>query len=132
MSACIIGIREVGGCAGSSSFKCFVCGGKDAGFDLPLFVEPKAEGEALASLFNSRVNNCALLDYRLSEPTWIQVKVCACPKHKPNLHTLSKILRETVSVECNCVFDSADSRDWTHVKRIVTADLIALSTKAGD
>jgi hypothetical protein len=69
---------------------CFVCGtGKiGAGYEMldnfAAFVASKEEGEEIVSWFGGR----ARLDYRSSEPNWIQVKVGACKKHVPNLEQL--------------------------------------------
>jgi len=73
-------------CAG-----CFVCGtGKiGAGYEIldnvAAFVASKEEGEEIVSWF---FDGRARLDYRPSEPNWIQVKVGACKKHVPNLEQL--------------------------------------------
>jgi len=69
---------------------CFMCGGGEKfNSNIAAFVRTKAAGErVLTMLQNSR------LDYRESEPDWIQVKVGACKKHYPNLEVLHKLVRE--------------------------------------
>lgn len=105
MTACIIGVRNVGGNSNMErGHNCFVCGNKKSGYDLPLLVEPKSEGEALVQLFNKTIPNCAWLDYRSSEYTYLQVKIYACDEHESNLHKLSKIIDSAPATEKPCVF----------------------------
>jgi len=64
---------------------CFVCGGnQDLYNNMAAFVQTKDEGEKVAKIFQTG----ARLDYRPSEPNWIQVKIGACKKHLPNLERL--------------------------------------------
>ena len=78
---------------------CFVCG-KEKRTDDPTkssylnnisaFVKSKEEGEEICSMFGTLgdINLRPRLDYRPSEPKWIQVKVGACDQHLPNLKHL--------------------------------------------
>ena len=67
---------------------CFVCGVKGNNYlnNIAAFVNSKQDGELVVEWFNQR----ARLDFRESEPNWIQVKVGACDAHLPNLEALSK------------------------------------------
>lgn len=75
--------------------KCFVCGcGRDEAFgcmpNIAAFVDSKEDGEEIVKLFPE---DSARLDYRPSEPKWIQVKIGACEKHKPALEELHRLTR---------------------------------------
>jgi hypothetical protein len=65
---------------------CFVCGEPLHGYspNIAAFVRSKEEGEEIVSWFKGR----ARLDYRPSEPNWIQVKLGCCDAHKPQLEQL--------------------------------------------
>lgn len=74
---------------------CFICGaeyrnpeadkmGNGYLCNISGFVESKVDGEEIVEWFDGR----ARLDYRPSEPNWIQVKIGACDKHLPNLQKL--------------------------------------------
>jgi len=67
---------------------CFVCGVNEnsALHNIAAFVNSKQDGELIVEWFNQR----ARLDFRESEPNWIQVKVGACDAHLPNLEALAK------------------------------------------
>ena len=77
---------------------CFVCGtkirddeaaarGNDYLHNIAAFVDTKEEGEKIVNMFVRG----AYLDWRKSEPEWIQVKVGACTQHLPNLQKLNII-----------------------------------------
>lgn len=69
---------------------CFVCGeGSGLMANLAAFVSTKADGEKVVEWFGGR----ARLDYRPSEPDWIQVKVGACPLHDVGLKSLERRTR---------------------------------------
>ena len=70
-----------------------VCGGlPDASrYDCAFFVPSRETGEKIVSLFTLG----ARLDYRPSEPHWIQVKVTACDNHKKNLLDFVAAVRDT-------------------------------------
>jgi hypothetical protein len=78
-----------------SGMSCFVCDCKfrDDKNGSPLLnniagmVKSKEEGEIIASWFGGN----ARLDYRPTEPYWIQVKIGACDDHIENLRALDKI-----------------------------------------
>ncbi len=72
---------------------CFVCGGKkDLHPNIAAFVKTKEAGERVVKLFTTGV----FLDYRSQEPTWIQVKIGACEKHKPNLEALHALTKDGI------------------------------------
>ena len=78
---------------GSDTCSCFVCGEpppKVFFSNISAFVKTKEEGEEIKSWFNGQ----AWLDYRPSEPNWIQLKIGACEKHLPNLEALDKIVSQ--------------------------------------
>jgi hypothetical protein len=86
---------------------CFACQAAPGADDKPFmsniaaFVGSKADGEEIVKWFKG----AAWLDFRPSEPSWIQVKVGACVKHFPNLERLFKssstygLLREADIIE---------------------------------
>ncbi len=64
---------------------CFVCGGNIKLMNnISAFVNTKEDGMEIVSWFK----NGAYLDFRQSEPNWIQVKIGSCDKHKNNLEIL--------------------------------------------
>lgn len=70
---------------------CFVCGtrvlgGGRAMSNISAFVKSKEEGETIVQWFTG----VARLDFRPSEPNWIQVKVGVCGNHEPELAILQK------------------------------------------
>ena len=73
---------------------CFVCGGEEHadGFlnNIAAFVNSKENGETIVKWFGE----LARLDFRPSEPNWIQVKVGACDKHLLNLKKLEELTFE--------------------------------------
>ena len=57
------------------------------------FVTDKEAGERVIALYEKwRLH--AKLDFRPSEPNWVQVKVGACDKHLPNLEKLTRLCSE--------------------------------------
>jgi hypothetical protein len=71
--------------------KCFVCGETTQIMDdMAAFVESKA-GERIVAMFRP---DQARLDYREYEPNWVQVKICACKRHKESLQLLYDLTRE--------------------------------------
>lgn len=66
---------------------CFICGGDASGIynNISAFVKSKESGEKVVSMFERG----AKLDYRPSEPNWIQVKIGACDGHLGNLLKLN-------------------------------------------
>lgn len=83
------GPRGIGG----SAYDCFVCGcraetyrqnGKYFAADIAGFVRSKEAGQRVVDMFDG----LAYLDFRPSEPNWIQVKVGCCPDHEKNLELL--------------------------------------------
>jgi hypothetical protein len=71
---------------------CFVCGGKDGLYDnVSGFVKCKAAGQRVVAMFCSG----ARLDYRKSEPDYVQVKVGACKEHLANLKALNTATSES-------------------------------------
>ena len=70
--------------------KCLVCGKGPSNFDdFASFVPTKETGESIVNLIKN-MSGHARLDYRPSEPKWIQVKICACPDHVSALKHLLK------------------------------------------
>lgn len=73
---------------------CFACGTKlrapganDYLHNISAFVASKEDGQQIVGWFGLG----ARLDWRESEPGWIQVKVGACSAHKGNLEKLDKL-----------------------------------------
>ncbi len=78
---------------------CFVCGTHDRDgkgntmlHNIAAFVECKASGERIVSMFKKR----ARLDYREYEPDRVQVKVGACDTHLSNLKKLGELTGEGI------------------------------------
>lgn len=77
--------------------RCFVCGKPDEaphsrGDNIAAFVDGKRGGERVAGLFTA-CDSHGRLDYRPSEPNWVQYKVLACKEHVPNLERLHELTR---------------------------------------
>ena len=77
-----------------SGLCCFVCetkhrskGSNEYLNNISAFVQSKEEGEEIVSWFTQG----AKLDFRPSEPEWIQVKIGACDNHLPNLQSLHDV-----------------------------------------
>lgn len=76
---------------------CFVCGSEKRNEtsnhylnNIAAFVDSEAEGKMLVGWFDKG----AFLDFRLTEPNWIQVKIGCCDKHLPNLRHLEELTRD--------------------------------------
>lgn len=79
---------------------CFVCGGPDGGYsNIAAFVDSKEAGEAIVALFQYG----ARLDFRPSEPSWVQVKVGACTLHQPNLERLMEATYESKRIDAQII-----------------------------
>lgn len=65
---------------------CFVCGNPLDGYsaNIAAFVNSEVDGRSVVEWFGGK----ARLDFRPSEPNWIQVKVGTCEQHLPNLEKL--------------------------------------------
>ena len=86
LSSIIFRPRGIGADTGSCfALKCEISGMLH---NIAAFVDTKEDGEKIVQMFNG---HGAYLDYRLSEPEWIQVKVYACPKHLPVLEALKRL-----------------------------------------
>lgn len=77
---------------GTSSGKCFVCGRQITHENFASFVPSIETGEAIMVLFKT-IGCFAKLDYRESEPNWIQIKIVGCQAHNDCI----KFLHEAVS-----------------------------------
>lgn len=84
---------------GSSWDRCFVCaeaplkdglGEGSTHENLAAFVEGRAGGEAVLALFQDR-GLTASLDWRESEPNWVQIKVGVCRAHQASLRLLDRV-----------------------------------------
>ena len=78
--------------------KCFSCGSDTSGGFTPnisMFVDNKADGEKIISMFS---DHSARLDYRPTEPDWIQVKVGACKECVDDLHLLDDLITKTPTI----------------------------------
>ncbi|MBS0251489.1 MAG: hypothetical protein JSR78_10560 [Proteobacteria bacterium] len=76
---------KVRGIGSDYNLKCFVTGEeRDLMPNISGFVRSKEAGERVVAMFDGR----ARLDFRPSEPNWIQVKVGALPEHMPALQDL--------------------------------------------
>lgn len=83
---------------GLDGVPCMVCGGPIRLLDnIAAFVDDKEAGERVVAMFESEGAH-ARLDYRPSEPNWVQVKTGACETHKPNLEYLDRIVRPTGTI----------------------------------
>ena len=76
---------------GSNWIPCFICGKENEDgrcqSDMAAYVRGKEQGEKVVALFAS-CGLSAKLDFRPSEPDYVQVKVGACQEHEPNLNFL--------------------------------------------
>ena len=59
--------------------------------NISAFVESEEEGELIVEVF---FNGYARLDYRESEPNWIQVKFGTCAHCKPAMSELMRLTRD--------------------------------------
>src|SRR6188472_2612480 len=66
---------------------CFVCGGQEVFDNIAAFVQDKEGGKRVAGLF-AMCGSHGRLDYRTSEPNWVQYKVLCCADHLPQLQRL--------------------------------------------
>jgi hypothetical protein len=72
---------------GLNTTACFVCNSAPLRYyqdDMAAFVAGREGGERVVAMFEAAGAH-ARLDFRESEPNWVQVKIGACPMHKPNL-----------------------------------------------
>ncbi len=62
--------------------------------NIAAFVESREAGQRVVDMFSG----LARLDYRPSEPNWIQVKIGAAKGHEEALETLHRLVRENDNV----------------------------------
>lgn len=75
---------------GSEFGKCFKCDHAQGLMgNISAFVDNREDGERIVEMFN---NHGVYLDYRESEPNWIQVKILACTEHLPDLQLLNRAI----------------------------------------
>ena len=87
---------------------CYVCGegGKDgAQPDMAAFVDSQKAGERVVAIFQE-LGSQAKLDFRPSEPNWIQVKIGACERHRPNLVKLARLCSKDKKIDLAKIADS--------------------------
>lgn len=86
------------------------CKSRGVGYDLACFVKSKEAGKRIVDMFDKIFEerkgthkDCecfvcgkapAWLDYRPSEPLWIQVKIQYCKDHEKNINVLSQLISE--------------------------------------
>jgi hypothetical protein len=90
---------------GLERIACFVCGDDDGhslNSNIAAFVDGRPGGEAVVALF-TELGCAAVLDFRPSEPTWVQVKVGACPDHAANLIALNAAVTETTTIDAAAI-----------------------------
>ena len=58
--------------------------------DMSAYVDDKKSGESVVAMFKAE-DSKAFLDFRPSEPDYVQVKVGACETHLPNLVELQRL-----------------------------------------
>jgi len=77
---------------GADAVDCFVCGEKcnHVFANISGFVTTKESGQRIADMFQCG----ARLDFRPSEPSWIQVKIGACKQHLINLELLNQVVKD--------------------------------------
>ena len=77
------------------SFGCFICGRNESGVsnNLSLFVDTVEDGRTLIEWFRMPAFNGSYLDFRSSEPAYIQVKIVSCEQHKFCLQEIDSITR---------------------------------------
>ncbi len=76
---------------GANTGRCLVCGSEGFGTDFSSFVSSKETGESIMRLFET-VGCHGYLDFRSSEPNWVQFKIVSCKEHKPNVEMLYKLI----------------------------------------
>ena len=79
---------------------CYICnqGGRTSvQTDMAAFVDNKEAGERIIAMYD-RLGLHAVLDYRPTEPNWVQVKVGACKKHTSNLKKLSELCSDDYKI----------------------------------
>jgi len=91
---------------GSGSGSCLVCGhAVGNGTNFASFVSSKEIGEAIVNLFDTIGVNC-YLDFRPSEPGWIQIKIVGCRDHTDEVVKL---------------FNKVNAKNFIDAEMIVTA-----------
>lgn len=84
---------------GSNWLPCFICPTDSDGLkdDFASFVKSRADGEKAVEWFRS-YGLITTLDYRPSEPDWVQVKTAACDQHKYHLRYLRSMIQTNGNV----------------------------------
>ena len=77
---------------GTDNVDCFVCGTKCriCFNNISGFVTTQESGQRIVDMFQYG----ARLDFRPSEPSWIQVKIGACKQHAINLELLNQVVKD--------------------------------------
>lgn len=92
--------------------------------NLVAFVESKAAGERVAAMFKRG----ARVDYRPSEPHWVQIKIGACDVHVSHLEVLA--VAGADNTICVAQVRAAEVADLSAGRDRALAALEALSIKA--
>lgn len=74
---------------------CFICEEEKLNDNVSGFVSSKSDGEKIVKMFPKFI----FIDYRESEPEWIQVKIGACKKHVEKLRELVKHTHRSGTIE---------------------------------
>ena len=93
---------------GLNALPCYICCDREETSlkrDMAAFVDNRDSGEEVVGLF-AQAGCCAKLDYRPSEPSWVQVKVGACPKHEANLERLYELTKVSRTIDVGTIVQS--------------------------
>ena len=80
---------------GKEWVSCFICKKGKLNDNVSGFVKSKSDGEKIKKMFKKHIS----LDYRPSEPNYIQVKIGACEKHLEKLRKLVKHTHRSGTIE---------------------------------
>ena len=88
---------------------CFTCGKSEQEWysNISAFVDSKENGEEIVIWFGGR----ARLDFRPSEPNWIQLKVGSCEEHLPNLKFLYEKTSEYGRIRHRDIVDAVNFKE---------------------
>lgn len=100
---------------GKDWIPCFVCGGSGKNGlndNIAAFVNSREDGRAIMRAFRY-----GKLDWRPTEPNWIQIKLGGCHAHQKHLATLNELIGKYGTINSAMIADASNGDPWYEERR---------------